>query len=73
MLVTLIIMMYQHHYQVRVVLSIQTGTTASGSACFETEFPTLKYSHDAPLVVNSLIYNDKKKQHYLMVVIYIIN
>jgi hypothetical protein len=40
---------------------ISTGTTASGSACFETEFPTLKYSHDAPLVVNSLIYNDKKE------------
>jgi hypothetical protein len=39
--------------------SFSTGTTASGSACFETEFPTLKYSHDAPLVVNSLIYNDK--------------
>jgi hypothetical protein len=62
MLVTLIIMMYQHHYQVcGIEYSFSTGTTASGSVCFETEFPTLKYSHDAPLVVNSLIYNDKKE------------
>jgi hypothetical protein len=45
--------------------SFSTGTTASGSACFETEFPTLKYSHDAPLVVNSLIYNDKKRNNII--------
>jgi hypothetical protein len=73
MLVTLIIMISTPLPSAcGIEYSFSTGTTASGSACFETEFPTLKYSHDAPLVVN-LIYNDKKKQHYLMVVIYIIN
>jgi hypothetical protein len=45
--------------------SFSTGTTASGSVCFETESPTLKYSHDAPLVVNSLIYNDKKRNNII--------
>jgi hypothetical protein len=47
---------------VRVVLSIhsQQVQQLQGQLVLKLN-STLKYSHDAPLVVNSLIYNDKKE------------